>query len=115
MGLTVEEAEQSLKSVGLKISVFGDMNRYEMISQQIPKVGSTIQSGETVKVEPMKERRLKLPDCTGYSEDDLKNMLEYSGISYEIVGQGRVVKQEPEAGKEVPLGENILFTLKEEE
>ena len=109
-GMTLEEAEQKVKEVNLKIEVDGyeesDKVKRDGIISQNPEAGTKVAKGEIIKVKISKGNvKGIVPNLIGKTQDEAKQMAEEYGFSIGTVSEkasdkpkGTVIEQSPKAG-----------------
>lgn len=109
---TVAEAKKIIESAGLKCSISG--NSDEIVSDQVPKPGTSLLSGAVVKVYAKgSDARVSstVPDLKGMSLTQAKNSLESKNLNIKSSGSGKVISQDPTAGTSVEEGTVVTVTL----
>ena len=109
---TVSEAKKILEKAGLKCSISGNLD--DIVSDQVPKPGTSLLSGAVVKVYAKgNEARVSstVPDLKGMSLTQAKNSLESKNLNIKSSGSGKVVSQDPTAGTSVEEGTVVTVTL----
>lgn len=114
-GLTVAEAEETLRSAGLKLSVYGDMNRFMVIDSQSPAAEGVTQENSTVEVRPATPPGLRIPDLTGKSKEEIEALLKGSGLKLRFNGSGVCASQSPASTEVLRTGAEVVFQMKEPE
>ncbi len=112
---TVSEAKKILENVGLKCSVSGSSD--SLVSDQMPKPGTSLKSGSIVKLYSKgNEARVSstVPDLKGMSLSQATNALQSKNLNINATGSGKVISQDPIAGKSVEEGTVINVTLQED-
>ena len=79
-----------LSSFSKKIVVIGDGNK---IVSQYPKKGIEVTEKDLIILVTNDSANKKIPDFTGYSMNEVKTILSYLDINYEIEGNGYVYQQ----------------------
>lgn len=123
-GLTVIEAEEALKEVGLSIgktsTEHDDKVGKDLIIKQDPRAGSSLQAGGkvdlTVSAGPEdKVVNVEVPNLVGLSEDQATNLITQTGLTLrnvdykdsDDVEKGMVISQSISHGTQVAQGSNI--------
>lgn len=122
-GMTIEEAEDEAKDLGIEVKIgkyeFSDEYAQDEIMSQDPEDGEMVAEGDIVTVDISKGgEKGVIPNLIGKSEEDAKKMIEDYGFkvgsikekeSYEE--KGTVIEQDPSAGSEGKQGDTISFTI----
>lgn len=106
----VEDVEASLKEFGVKTVIIGEGNK---IINQYPATGSKITTKDLVILITNDNINRRVPDFTGYSLNQVKTILSYLDIEYELEGNGYVTNQSIEAGTIITDDMNLKLTLKD--
>ena len=73
---------------------------------------ATRESGDTIRLAPVKIERGLVPDVRGMTLRDAIYILENSGLRVQFSGMGRVRKQTPEHGAKIFEGSTVSLDLK---
>lgn len=123
VGLTVSEAKEKLKELGLGYTQSGtaesDVVKKGCVSEQDIEAGEEVKKNTTVKVVISTGiATSKLPNVVGTEEAAAKKKLEELGVTvsstYEwssTVAEGAVISTKPEAGSEVAKGDTISMVV----
>lgn len=110
-GKTLEEAIKTLKSSQLEYRVIGqEIDNSAIVTDQSPKPDVIVDSKSQVILFTEKGKnssKVVVPNLKKKSVLDTVRILKDLGLNIKIVGMGEVVKQEPAAGEEVPLGTEV--------
>lgn len=112
---TVSEAKKILENLGLKCDISGSSD--SLVSEQMPKPGTPLSSGSIVKLYSKgNEARVSstVPDLKGMSLSQATNALKSKKLNIKSTGTGKVISQDPIAGKSVEEGTVINVTLQED-
>ncbi len=112
---TISEAKKMLENAGLTCNFSG--NSDSLVSDQIPKPGTSLKSGSIVKLYSKgNEARVSstVPDLKGMSLSQATNALKSKNLNIKSTGTGKVISQDPIAGKSVEEGTVINVTLQED-
>lgn len=112
---TVSEAKKILENAGLKCNISGSLD--DLVSDQMPKPGTSLTSGSIVKLYSKgSEARVSstVPDLKGMSLSQAKNALQSKNLNIKATGTGKVISQDPIAGKSVEEGTVVTVTLQED-
>lgn len=112
---TVSEAKKILENLGLKCDISGSSD--SLVSEQMPKPGTSLSSGAIVKLYGKgNEARVSstVPDLKGMSLSQATNALKSKNLNIKSTGTGKVISQDPIAGKSVEEGTVINVTLQED-
>ena len=114
-GKTAAEAKELLEEQGFKCSFTCDSS--EIITEQIPRKGTQLESGAIIKIYSDKTKQDKstttVPNLKGLSYTAAKSELAAKGLNINVVGSGIVVSQDPIAGTETYEGSVITVTLQQ--
>lgn len=109
---TVAEAKKILEKAGFNCSTLADSS--EIVTEQYPPKGSELLENAVIKLytETQNTRISKqVPDLTGKSLSQVKNLLAENNLNLSVSGSGTVVSQEPIAGTSVEEGTIVKVTL----
>ena len=115
-----DEAEKSLKDLGLKVDrsdVFNESVAKGLVISTDPKGGTTVLRGDTVELVVSKGPPLvAVPNVVGQSESSARAELEKAGFQVQVNKPlGFVVfgvnSQDPKAGTEAPKGSTVTITV----
>lgn len=112
---TVPEAKKILENLGLKCDISGGSD--SLVSEQMPKPGTSLLSGSIVKLYSKgNEARVSstVPDLKGMSLSQATNAVKSKNLNIKSTGTGKVISQDPIAGKSVEEGTVINVTLQED-
>ncbi|HVM11919.1 MAG TPA: Stk1 family PASTA domain-containing Ser/Thr kinase [Actinomycetota bacterium] len=121
-GRRLARAEQILAEAKLEVRVTRDFHdeveRGRVVSQS-PAGGATLEAGETVELVVSRGRPpVEVPDVRGRSTADATALLEAAGLGVRLleefsteVARGRVIRQEPAAGKTVTRGASVTIVV----
>lgn len=112
---TVSEAKKILENLGLKCDISESTD--SLVSEQMPKPGTPLYSGSIVKLYSKgNEARVSstVPDLKGMSLSQATNALKSKNLNIKSTGTGKVISQDPIAGKSVEEGTVINVTLQED-
>ncbi|MNO77817.1 Serine/threonine-protein kinase PrkC [compost metagenome] len=113
IGLKQDDAEKTLKDMGLEMLVAGEEKSTEpegTVVKANKNEGDTVKKGETIRVYVSgKETKKKLQDVTGLGEDQAKAFLDNAGVKIkEIIKEysdnvenGKVTRQDPVGNTEI--------------
>ena len=116
VGLDLNEAGLLLEDKGLKVSPIGDG---EKIVNQTPKGGAQVPLQSRIIVylggNELPSGEVVVPDLTGASQEEAKEVLSWLGLELESEGNGVAVEQYPESGTTVTPEDEIevIFRLQE--
>ena len=127
VGMTVEEAEEALKEIGLELFVGAEEESDEpdgTILEQNVEEGEGVKKGSTVTVvisgDSSNQQMVAVPDVIDLPEADAIKMLESKGFLYEKkyefsekTKKGYVISQTPEYGKKAKAGSRITIVISE--
>lgn len=112
---TVSEAKKILEDAGLTCSVTGSSD--SLVSDQMPKPGTSLSTGSIIKLYSKgNDARVSstVPDLKGMSLSQATNALHSKNLNIKVTGSGKVISQDPIAGKSVEEGTVINVTLQED-
>ena len=117
VGMTLTEANSSLRSAGFEALADGTGT----VTAQAPQAGATVPKGTSIQLytsEPaevydLSDDEVTVPDLMGLTAGAAYEQLEALGLKLQTAGDGRgkVVSQNPAAGKSVPAGTNVSVVL----
>ena len=118
--MTREEAEAKAKEAKITLDITeefsSDVEEGKVISQDPPYLeGYVVKENSTVKVVISKGENIKIvPKVTGMAREEAEQAIETEELKVEVIEEasskveaGYVIKQEPEADKEVNAGETV--------
>ena len=118
--MTREEAEAKAKEAQITLDITeefsSDVEEGKVISQDPPYLeGYVVKENSTVKIVISKGENIKIvPKVTGMTREEAEQAIETEELKVEVVEEasskveaGYVIKQEPEADKEVNAGETV--------
>ena len=118
--MTREEAEVKAKEAKITLDITeefsSDVEEGKVISQDPPYLeGYVVKENSTVKIVISKGENIKIvPKVTGMAKEEAEQAIETEELKVEVVEEssskveaGYVIKQEPEADKEVNAGETV--------
>ncbi len=118
-GLTEEEAKTRLEKRGFSIQTefqFNDRIPEDRVIGTEPAVGTTVESGSTVKLLVSRgSNRVEVPDVTGLNDQQALDALEAVELGGNVVQRddeapaGEVVGQSPGAGRMVARGTQVTI------
>lgn len=114
VNLNLTDAQNELRGAGLAFQTKGEG---QIVYQQIPHSGATVESGTTVllSLSPPADRqsgKVTMPDLTGCTIKEAGAILESMDLHLEAAGSGIAVNQSVEPGKELNVGDTIKVTFK---
>ncbi|HIW39691.1 MAG TPA: Stk1 family PASTA domain-containing Ser/Thr kinase [Candidatus Eubacterium pullicola] len=122
-GMTIEEAEDEAKDLGIEVKIgkyeFSDEYAQDEIMAQDPEDGEMVAEGDIVTVDISKGgEKGVIPNLIGKSEEDAKKMIEDYGFKVGSIKEkesheekGTVIEQDPSAGSEGKQGDTINITI----
>jgi stage V sporulation protein D (sporulation-specific penicillin-binding protein) len=114
--LTLEEAKNTLTNYRLEYIVEGnEYNNNTIILDQMPKPGASIPEKSSVILytyKPQEYVSAKMPDLYSKTVYEAIKTLNDRGLNIRIIGDGVVVKQEVEPGREIHKGSVIEVEFK---
>jgi len=111
VGLTPNQAQETLAQVGLTLELSGDM---EYISSQVPNAGASVPAQSVVAGYCALQQTsdyVLVPDLTGMKPEDADAALQAKGLTANFVGEGRVASQSVQAGTQVAAGTCLTVEL----
>lgn len=112
---TVAQAKKILEDSGFKYDTTS--NDDSIVSEQVPKPGTDLLKGAVAKLYTSKNTErisVEVPNLKGLTAVKAKNTLLTKNLNVKIVGNGKVVSQDPIAGTNVEEGSVITITLQDE-
>ena len=101
-----EDIINSLSSSGIRIVVIGEGDK---VIDQYPKSGSVLTSKDMVILVTNDDTHVKVPDLNGYSLSQVKTILSYLNIKYDIQGNGYVYDQS--ISKDTYIDKDMTITV----
>lgn len=111
---TAKDAAQKAVKLGLKVDTMGNGTQ---VKAQIPTAGSQLLLGgkvilyTSIPAGEGKPETVVVPDFTGKTVGDVKELVKMLNLNFELVGSGTVVRQDPEPGNQIPVGSKIMVYL----
>lgn len=105
-GLTVKDASQKIKEVGLETVVLG---KGTQVVGQLPKAGTKMLPGEKIILQT--DGDIFAPDMTGWSLRDVMKVANIAGLKLNSTGMGYVAKQSINAGAILHPDDNLIVDL----
>ena len=112
---TIAQAKKILEDSGFKCDTTS--NDDSIVSEQVPKPGTDLLKGAVAKLYTSKNSEsisVEVPNLKGLTAVKAKNTLLTNNLNVKIVGNGKVVSQDPIAGTNVEEGSVITITLQDE-
>lgn len=97
----VSDISLDLKEKGLNPVIIGDG---DIIVEQYPKKNKNIVIGSNIYLKTNSDKKIMI-DITGFTKSEVKTLMNFMGIEYEITGTGKVI------GTNIPVGEEINSKL----
>ena len=109
---TIEEAGRKLTELGFKYTTETDyIMENSKVIDQFPLPGTKVVRGSIIDLyleeDYKKPERIKMPDLTGKSKDNVIEILNNLSLKYKLQGDGVVIGQNPKPGVEVDLNSII--------
>ncbi|WP_326514124.1 Stk1 family PASTA domain-containing Ser/Thr kinase [Clostridium intestinale] len=122
IGLKQDDAEKTLKDMGLEMLVAGEEKSTEPAGTVVKankNEGDTVKKGETIRVYVSgKETKKKLQDVTGLDENQAIAFLGNAGLEVSVnreysdsVEKGKVIKQDPKGDTEITEDTKVTLTV----
>lgn len=117
VGMTLTDAVNSMKKSNIKIDIIGEGVQ---VRAQLPIAGSKVLAGSklvlytSIPAAGDNPEMVAVPDLTGMSIGEVKDITKLLNLNFEIQGSGMVVRQEPEPGVQVPVGTSISVIMEPE-
>lgn len=123
IGLKQDDAEKTLKDMGLEMLVAGEEKSTEPAGTVVKankNEGDTVKKGETIRVYVSgKETKKKLQDVTGLGEDQAKAFLGNAGVQIgaitseysDTVEVGKVISQDPKGDTEITESTKVNLVI----
>ena len=112
---TVAQAKKILENAGFKCDTSSADEA--VVAEQIPKPGTALLKGAVVKLYSSGNNdkiSVEVPSLKGLTAVKAKNTLLSQNLNVKIVGEGKVVSQDPIAGTNVEEGSVVTITLQNE-
>jgi len=113
-GMDSKNAVSILEKSKLKVDILGNGTK---VKAQLPLAGSELYEGgkvviyTSVPASGQNPETVVVPDLTGKSVGEIKEITKLLNLNFLIQGSGVVVKQEPEPGIQVPVGSNLTIVM----
>lgn len=109
--LSLARAQQELKAAGLACRLAGTG---EYVLEQVPAAGSRVPPGTTVILydrysEEKADWKITVPNLQALPSQEAEQALNSLGLFSQVVGRGRVFKQDPPAGTMVEAGSTVTL------
>ncbi|KRK10844.1 penicillin-binding transpeptidase domain-containing protein [Ligilactobacillus pobuzihii] len=105
-GMDTNDATEKLEKQGLKVEVVGSGDK---IKRQSQKPGAKVIKGERVIL--VTDKRLTMPDFSGWSQADIVNFGQMVGLKIKITGSGYGAKQSVDPGKDLTSVKSLEVNL----
>jgi eukaryotic-like serine/threonine-protein kinase len=126
VGLSEDEARDSLESVGLKLQkeddyITSESKQVGVVSSQDPAAGTSLEEGKSVTAKVTAE--LRMPNVIGQTPSEAEAALKKQGISMIVVSNtpvtdagevGKVVSQDPAGGSLISKDTKVTLEVGEE-
>lgn len=118
MNLTRDEARDRAQAAGFQVAFEGSGPR---VVGQFPAAGAQLEEGSTIilytetAARQDDEGRVTVPDLRGLTYEQAAQRLAAAGLQMQVRGDraGVVARQDPPAGRRVPIGSTVTVTLQE--
>lgn len=117
VGMNLTDAVNSMRKSNIKIDIIGEGVQ---VRAQLPVAGSKVLAGSklvlytSIPAAGDNPEMVAVPDLTGMSIGEVKDITKLLNLNFEIQGSGIVVRQEPEPGVQVPVGTSISVIMEPE-
>ncbi len=114
IGMDIKDARHSLEKLKLKLDIYGDGTK---VKAQLPLPGSILSEGgkvilyTSVPASGGQPETVAVPDLTGKTLAEAKEIIKLLNLNLEVRGSGVVVRQEPEPGAQVAVGSTITVLM----
>lgn len=108
----IGEGGKELADLGLKyITEYQEISTNSIIVDQFPLPGVEVVKGSIIDLYLNKRTQIErlMPDLLGKTNEEIISLLDDLGIPYELKGNGKAKKQEPEPG--VQIDENVKIVV----
>lgn len=112
---TIAQAKKIIEDAGFKYDTTSPDD--SIVSEQVPKPGTALVKGAVIKLYSNQDKdriSVEVPNVKGLTAVKAKNTLISQKLNVKIVGEGKVVSQDPIAGTNVEEGTVITITLQKE-
>ncbi|PKM89489.1 MAG: stage V sporulation protein D [Firmicutes bacterium HGW-Firmicutes-12] len=115
--MNITDAVKQLNKLKFKVDVIGDGTQ---VKAQLPLAGSSYQEGSKVVLYTSipaagdSPETVATPDLTGKSISEVIELTGMLNLNFEVQGNGKVVRQEPVPGMQVPIGDKIIVIMEQE-
>lgn len=114
LGMDISKAIKVLSNYKLKAEVVG---KGTTVKAQLPLAGTKVVEDSkvvlysSIPAKGAEPETVVVPDFTGKNMAEVKELAGMLNLNFEIQGSGEVVRQEPEPGKQIPLGSKISIYM----
>lgn len=121
IGDSVTDAQQKLQDAGLRVvlapeKVFSDEADKDTVAVESPDRDAQAAEGDTITITVSKGQQLfPVPDVTGKSEDDAKQILKDAGFDVRVIDLffgDSVFSESPDGGSQAPKGATITVWVR---
>lgn len=117
INMSTADAVSLLKSSEFKVDIIGSGTK---VKAQLPAAGSSYQQGSkvilytSIPAAGEKPETVAAPDLTGRTVGEVIELTKMLNLNFEVQGSGKVVRQEPVPGTQVPIGAKITVIMEPE-
>lgn len=114
VGMKLEQALKELKKQKITAEVVGEGTTVKV---QLPLAGTKVAEGSkvvlysSIPAKGAEPETVAVPDFTGKTIGEVKELAGLLNLNFEIQGSGEVVRQEPEPGIQLPVGSTVKIYL----
>ena len=113
-GMNFNSAEEMLRNKGFNVKLIGENN---IVKDQLPKVGSNVNSASTVwlfagEVPEEYSHPITVPDFRGLNASEAVRQAEELGLNVVLSGSGKVIGQSVYPGRRIEIDRNIKLKLR---
>lgn len=115
--MNLTDAVNLLKKLEFKVDIIGDGTKVKV---QLPAAGGSYQQRSKVvlytSIPAVGEspETVAVPDLTGKTIGEVIELTKMLNLNFEVQGSGKVIRQEPVPGTQIPIGDKIIVIMEPE-
>jgi penicillin-binding protein 2B len=115
--MNLTDAVNLLKKLEFKVDIIGDGTKVKV---QLPAAGGSYQQRSKVvlytSIPAVGEspETVAVPDLTGKTIGEAIELTKMLNLNFEVQGSGKVIRQEPVPGTQIPIGDKIIVIMEPE-
>lgn len=122
VGMTSEEAQQTLQQLGLTVKVYPSIVAdapVNTVTSQSPRAGFVVREGRSISIDVNTPMNIAVPSLVGSTEEQARNVLqqltlELGTVTYEFsndIPEGQILSQNPPPNTEVPVQSTVSIAV----